>query len=272
MKLGVSSYAFGWNVGVPPQIPENPFTELDLLSFARLHRLTVVQIGDHIPLCNFDADRLLRLRNHAAADGFPIELEIGGRGMTRANLARYLKIARFLRSPLLRFVIDSAGHEPEPAEVVSILREAVPQLQAEGVTLGIENHDRFTAATLRKMIEDVGSDRVGICLDTANSLGAGEGIHSVVEQLGAYTVNLHVKDLAITRVKHAMGFVVEGRIAGQGMLDLPWLRDTFAANGRCRSAILETWTPPEPDFSATLAKEKHWAEESIVSLKKIFPT
>lgn len=272
MKLGVSSYAFGWNVGVPPRIPENPFTELDLVSFARRQRLSVAQIGDHIPLSSFDAEGLLRLRDHARASESPVELEIGGRGMTRANLARYLKIARFLNSPLVRFVIDAAGHEPEPEEVISIIREAVPQLREENVLLGIENHDRFSAATLRAIIEAIGSDHVGICLDTANSLGAGEGIQSVVEQLGRYTVNLHVKDFAITRVPHAMGFMVEGRIAGQGMLDLTWLRDSFATNGRCRSAILETWTPPENDFAQTLAKEKTWAEESIVSLKKIFPT
>ena len=92
----------------------------------------------------------------------------------------------------------------------------------------------------------------------------------VLDQLGPLAVNLHVKDFAVSRVPYAMGFNVTGRPAGRGMLDVPALRDTIAAHGRCRSAVLETWTPPEPALADTLAKERRWAEESIVYLKPLF--
>ena len=62
---------------------------------------------------------------------------------------------------------------PAPARVTALLKEAAPLF--DELTLGIENHDRFSAGTLRGMIEAVGCDRIGVCLDTANSLGAGEG-------------------------------------------------------------------------------------------------
>jgi sugar phosphate isomerase/epimerase len=149
-----------------------------------------------------------------------------------------------------------------------VLREVAPLL--DGIQLGIENHDRFPARTLRSMIEAAGSDRIGICLDTANSLGAAEGLETIVSVLGSLTLNLHLKDFCIARVPHLMGFTVEGRPAGGGMLDVRWLLDQLAPFGRCETAILELWTPPESDIAQTVAKEEAWAAESVAFLKPFF--
>lgn len=270
MKFGVSTYAFGWAVGVPGYPPPSPFSEIDVLTFARAHGLRLIQIGDHVPLYTFDEKRLAAFRAAADSPDAPVEIEIGARGLTAEHLRRFIALARLLRAPLLRFVIDGPGYEPSPEAVVSLVREARPLLAEASVTLGIENHDRFAARTLRRMIEEIDSPHVGICLDTANSLGAGEGIEHVVDQLAPHTVNLHVKDFAISRVSYAMGFVVEGRPAGQGRLDVPALRDAVARHGRCRSAILETWVPPEPQLADTIAKERRWAEASLAYLKPLF--
>jgi 3-oxoisoapionate decarboxylase len=269
MQLGISSYAFGWAVGVPSHPPPCAFTEHDLLEFARAFELSVVQFGDHVPLHSFEPDRLDALRTAAQRAG--VTLEIGARGMSAEHLTRYLEFARQLHSPLLRFVIDGPQLEPDTDEIVAIARNAVPLLTAANVTLGIENHDRFPARVLRRIIERIGSKHVGICLDTANSLGAGEGLGHVLDQLAPLVVNLHVKDFAISRVPYAMGFTVSGRPAGRGMLDVPALLDTIAAHGRCRSAVLETWTTPEPAIADTVTKERRWAEESIAYLKPLFP-
>lgn len=270
MRLGVSSYAFGWAVGVPGREPETPFTERHLLAFARAHGLGEAQIGDHIPLHTFEPARLQALRADAALPAAPVALEIGARGLTGTHLAHYLELAAFLGADLLRFVIDGPGYEPAAEDVVALLRAFIPRLEAGGVTLGLENHDRFPARVLRGIVERTDSPRVGICLDTANSLGAGEGLGEVLRELAPITVNLHVKDFVIRRVPHAMGFVVEGRPAGRGMLEVAALRDAIAPHGRCRTAILETWTPPEADLASTLAKERAWAEESIAYLKPLF--
>lgn len=270
MRLGVSSYAFGWAVGVPGREPVAPFTERQLLAFARAHGLGVVQIGDHIPLHTFEPARLQALRADAAQIDASVALEIGARGLTGTHLARYLELAAFLGARLLRFVIDAPGYEPSADEVVALLQTFRQRLESSGVTLALENHDRFPARALREIVERTDSPGVGICLDTANSLGAGEGIGEVLRELAPFTVNLHVKDFAIRRVPHAMGFVVEGRPAGRGMLDVAALRDAVARHGRCSTAILETWTPPEPDLASTIAKERAWAEESIAYLKPLF--
>jgi sugar phosphate isomerase/epimerase len=116
----------------------------------------------------------------------------------------------------VRIVTDSVGDQPSPEEVVTRLRAFVPEFQRAGVKLALENHDRFKAAALAWIIEQVGLEHAGICLDTVNSFGALEGPEVVVRTLAPYTLNLHVKDFAVQRVDSQMGFIVTGSPAGRG--------------------------------------------------------
>ena len=136
--------------------------------------------------------------------------------------------------------------------------------------LAIENHDRLPAAHLAAMVQDLGPDWVGVCLDTVNSLGALEGPAVVVETLGPWIVNLHLKDFTIFRPPHMMGFTVEGRPAGSGQLNVPQLLEILAAHEREFSAVLELWTPPEPSLEQTIRKEQRWVRESVEFLDPLF--
>jgi len=267
MKLGISSYTYSWAVGVPGHKPAIPLDEYGLLDKAHEHGVAVLQIGDNLPLHTFDSARLDRLAQRAAHEG--VRLEVGARRLTPERVTEYATIARSVGAKLMRFVIDDADYHPAAPDVTKVLREAAPLLH--GLTLGIENHDRFPAATLRSLIEATGSDNIGICLDTANSLGAGEGIEAVAAVLAPITVNLHIKDYWIERVPHLMGFSVTGRPAGGGMLNLPRLLEQLASHRRCQTTVLETWPPPEATLEATLAKENSWAEQSMKYLKPFFP-
>jgi sugar phosphate isomerase/epimerase len=266
VKLGLSSFTFGWAVGVTGHLPSRPLDENGLLDKCRQHGLKLLQIGDNLPLDQFDDARLGRLAQRAADEG--VQLEVGTRGLTLDRVEQYAGIARRLKARLIRMVIDDSGRHPTAEAAAALLRECVPLL--DGLTLGLENHDRFSVATLRRMIEAADSDRIGICLDTANSIGAGEGLETAVRELGALTVNLHIKDFAVTRVPHLMGFVVEGRPAGKGMLDVPQLLQQLARHGRCETAVVELWTPPERSIDETVAKESAWANQSLDYLKPLF--
>jgi 3-oxoisoapionate decarboxylase len=267
MTLGISSYTFGWAVGVAGYPPDRPLDESDLLQKALEHRVKLLQIGDNLPLHTFDSARLGTLASRARQEG--VTLEVGARRLTVGRVAEYAAIARRLGASLIRFVIDDRDYHPTPAAITGILREVAGTL--EGLTLGIENHDRFQAETLRQIIEDAGSERIGVCLDTANSLGAGEGIVAVASLLAPLTVNLHIKDFHIERVSHGMGFQVSGRAAGHGMLELSPLLQKLGAFNRCRTAVLELWTPPERELQATINKERLWAAQSIDFLRNFFP-
>ncbi len=268
MILGISSYTYGWAVGVRRSEPDCPLDELGLVDKARDLNVRLLQIGDNVPLVAMDAAKIARLADRAASE--KIKLEIGGRGLNPDNVAAHIALARRLDAELLRFVIDDAGYHPEPDEIIPILLAAVPRLESNNVTLGIENHDRFAARTLEHILKAVGSERVGICLDTANSLGAGEGITEVAARLAPWTVNLHIKDFAIERLPYLMGFTVTGRPAGAGMLDLPALLALLQRHDRCHTVILELWTPPEGTITATIAKEQAWAVQSIEYLRPFF--
>jgi sugar phosphate isomerase/epimerase len=267
MILGISSYTYPWAVGVRDHEPACALDETGLLDRCRQHGVKLLQIGDNLPLAAFEAARLDRLASRAKTEN--VRLEIGARRLTVDRAVAYVALARQVGARLLRFVIDDADYHPIPQEVSKILKQCAPLL--DGIILGIENHDRFAAAALREIIESAESDSIGVCLDTANSLGAGEGIGVVATVLAPVTVNLHIKDFQIERVPHLMGFTVTGRPAGSGMLDLPELLRQLARFKRCETAVLELWTPPEQEVEKTIAKEAAWAVQSLAYLRPYFP-
>src|SRR6185436_18154898 len=167
MKLGISSYTFGWAVGVDGHRPARPLDENGLLDKCGELGVKLLQTGDNLPLHEFDETRLAAFGERAAREG--VQLEVGARRLVPERVGEYARIARRLKARLLRFVIDDADFHPKPEDVTAILRECASLL--DGLLLGIENHDRFTAATWRDIIERAGCDRMGVCLDTANSLG-----------------------------------------------------------------------------------------------------
>lgn len=264
MLAGLSSYAFGWAAATPSPPVGRHFTPDTLLDFAAARRVPVIQFGDNLPLHRIDPAELDAFAARALARG--IAIETGARGLTAAHLQCYIELSRRLDARLLRFVIDAAGYAPAMDDVIALVREALPELRAAGVVLGIENHDRFPSVVLRGLIDEIGSEHVGICLDTANSLGAGEGIGEVLALLAPVCVNLHLKDFAIERLPYLMGFTVTGRSLGHGQLPIDRVLAAVAEHGRCGTAVLELWTPPEPEIAATLAKEARWADESLAVL------
>jgi len=139
------------------------------------------------------------------------------------------------------------------------------------VRLAIENHDRFSARTLAEMVEQLGPEQVGICLDTVNSFGALEGPQAVVATLAPYALNLHLKDFTIRRVSSQMGFVVAGCPAGRGRLNVPWLLEQLRAAGRDVNAIIELWTPLGTSLEETTQQELAWAQESVAYLRQYIP-
>src|SRR5687767_3074161 len=186
MRLGIGSYTYVWSVGVPgyPQ-PARPMTPFALVDQAVQLGVAVVQIADRMPLHELSDAELHALRHHAADRG--ITLEIGTWGIDVNRLTRYVDIATLLGSPLIRTVVETEPRQPSPREVVEILSSLAPLLEQRGVTLAIENHEKIKAATLRQIVDDVGCERVGICLDTANSLGCSEGAAEVLDILGPRT-------------------------------------------------------------------------------------
>ena len=264
MRAGVGSFAFGWATAHASP----PFDEQGLLAFARRHAVPVVQIADNIPVHTWPSERLDRLVAEAgrAQGGYRAwRARADCMSTSCATLTCAGGVARgcSASSPTL------TRTEPSPDDLIAVMRNAVPALSAAGVTVALENHDRFSAISLRHIIDSVASPYVGICLDTANSLGAGEGLREILDTLAPLTVNMHVKDVRIARLPHMMGFTVEGRPLGEGQLPIAEAIAGVRRHGRCRSVILEAWTPPAPTIAETIERERTSAESSIERLKAI---
>jgi sugar phosphate isomerase/epimerase len=267
MKLGIGSYTYGWGCGIGGYpAPRTPLTWQTLLQRAQDMGVGVVQIANNMPLHEIDLDALME---HAQSKG--IALEAGTRGIAPDHLRRYAAIAHNIGSPILRCVMDTKEHQPDFDEVVQTLTSVLPEFEKHNVTLAIENHDRFSAATLARLMDTLRGAPIGICLDVANSLGREEPMRHVVETLAPYTVNLHVKEYVIQRLPSYQGFVVHGAPFGHGMCDLNWLLPYLKEHSTGNyNAILEQWAPDQGDVEATIALEARWARESVAYLQAKF--
>lgn len=270
MKLGISSYTYGWGCGIsgyPP--PTKPLDWRTLLRRAAEMNVRVVQIANNMPLHEIDLDALT-----TEAQRLGIALEAGTRGIQPDHLKRYAQIAGRIGSPILRCVVDTADHRPEFAEIVHTLQAVLPEFEKHNVTLAIENHDRFPAETLARLMRALNDAPIGICLDVANSLGCEEPMRHVATVLAPYTVNLHIKEYVIKRLPSYQGFIIHGAPFGQGMCDLDWLLPYLRRHcPRDVNAILEQWAPAQGSVEATIALEERWAMESVAYLRaKYFAT
>jgi len=253
----------GWAVGSP----HDAMDEKDLIKESLSFGLRCVQIGDNLPLHDFSPERIQGLKRYALVNA--VRVEVGGRKLTEENLRRYISICSDLNAPVLRFVIDGDGYEPDLHTAERIIKNSLPELKERNITLGIENHDRFKARDLAALMASINSSFVGICLDCVNSMGAGEGLEHVAPVLAPYTVNLHIKDFTIERLPHKMGFTIVGVRAGTGMTNIAYLMELLGRYNRCQSAVLEQWVPPEGNLQATIKKENDWARQSMAHLQSL---
>ena len=266
MKLGVSSYTFTWAIGVQGYFPVKRMDETGLLDLVKELDIGLLQIADNMPMHEMSEERIdILLRK---ARDYDIDIEVGANIMTGDKLERYINIAEKAGSWILRFAIDGKDYHPGIEEIISIVKNAEPELEKRNIILALENHDRLFASDFRNIVEKINSPFVGICLDCANSLGIGEGFREVVKELAPYTVNFHLKEVFIKRKYHMMGFDIEGRPFGEGFLPMKWMMTQLTP--KCKTAILEQWTPPDETIEKSIEKEREWAKKSIKYLRSYF--
>jgi 3-oxoisoapionate decarboxylase len=268
MKLGIASWSVPWSIGVRgyPQ-PERPLDSMGLLEKAVEANVSVVQIADNLPLHDLEDAELDRLREAACGRG--LTLEAGTRSVEPEHLARYVEIAKRIGACVLRTVVSGSLCSPEEmAAVEAKVRQVVPALERQGVTLAFENNESFSATEFAGLMHRVASPNVGICLDTANSLGRPETLRTVVETLAEYAVVLHAKDYDIRRIDTRMGFSVVGTAVGEGRVDFEWVLAELHRRGRTGiSVIVEHWPPFVGTIEETIRQEEEWLARSVQFLR-----
>jgi len=254
---------------MPDAMPPEPLSAFGLLELAQMLGVGVVQYGPNLPLDflpKAELDRLIRCSRKQH-----IDIEIGAKGMDTEALARQVELAERVDSPVLRWSIDVSDAAPVCLdEVAACIQCLLPGLERRRVRLAIEN-SCIPAKQLRALLRSVDSSWLGVTLDTVNSLAIPEGSEEVITCLAPYVANLHIKDFVVTRMAHRMGFIVEGRPAGAGQLDVSGLLEALRGVTARTNAILELWPPEQDSLAETIALEHRWAAESVSYLRRYIP-
>src|SRR5207248_3303363 len=95
------------------------------------------------------------------------------------------------------------------------------------VRLAVENHKDFRTDELISILKRVGSEMIGVCLDTGNSIALLEDPMEVVEALAPWAFTTHFKDMAVE--EDDQGFLLAEVPFGEGFLDLPRIVRTLRA-------------------------------------------
>lgn len=103
------------------------------------------------------------------------------------------------------------------ADSADLIRRLAPVLRGRGSRINLETHGDVTTFELVRLVEDVGPDIAGICLDTANVLCQAEDPVMAARRAAPYTHLTHLKD-GITYFIDT-GYRRQGRAVGRGCLD-----------------------------------------------------
>jgi sugar phosphate isomerase/epimerase len=201
------------------------------------------EFGSHFPVTD-DAAEIARVKNALAARGIQLAAS-GVHGVADAAEAeRLFAFATAAGIPLLTIMPDDEA------------LDALDRLCAEhpGVRLGIHNHGPWFRYDKIADVEASLAERhpnFGACVDTGHFIRSGEDPVEALRRLGPRVHGVHLKDFA------GEGFFAEGRILGQGELDLDALFRTLReiGFGPDKALSLEYEASPEdpiPDVEACL--------------------
>jgi len=102
---------------------------------------------------------------------------------------------------------------------------AVPVVEKHRMPLGIENHKDWRVDQQVALLKQYSSEYLGVTLDTGNNLAVLDDPMETIEKLAPYTVNVHLKDMAVE--EYEGGFLLSEVPLGEGMLDMPRVVQTI---------------------------------------------
>ena len=267
MRPGVGSYTFGWATGTYGRNVNRDqplMTANELIEAAASLQVEVAQICVLPDIAAMEGIMVKRL--HETAQAKRITVELGTMGTDLGVLRAWLRVARILNASIVRTLIV------EPSDNLRLerfaLERVLPEFEADGVKIAIENHERVSSYALQELIRDISSSSLGICLDSVNSLGRGEGIREVTDLLAPYVFSLHLKDFCSIRGETDMGFRVEGTALGLGALDFHYMLDRVYEWNPGISVILEQWTELGMSVKESTDLQWEWALKGVEVMKE----
>ncbi len=225
MRVGIDTFTIR-------ELGLDPFRQLD---FIREHDLEGAQFGGVRSLSDtLDAGRLREVRAHAEELGLYSHVSVptcnpylvaGSLDDHAAEIARQVEAAAACGWHELHSSLGGGDERYKHpvrwtqhlADSADFLRRLGPVLRQHGSRINLETHGDTTTFELVRLIEDVGPDIAGICLDTANVLCHAEDPVLAARRAAPYTHLTHTKDGILYFSE--TGYTRQGRAPGQGCLD-----------------------------------------------------
>jgi sugar phosphate isomerase/epimerase len=262
--IGLGTYAFFWQHS---DRVEQPLGLIDVLERTRDLDVDLFQVCDWAPLLTLSDAELREAATAARRLGLTVEL--GTKGVAPEHLRAFLRLAEVFDAELVRSMVYAPGFRPTLDEAAAMLDEVLPEFEAAGVALALETYEQVPTAELVGLIERVGSDRLGICLDPANVVAGLELPKDAVERCAPLTRNIHAKDFAFARQDGWVGFTYSGAPMGEGLHDYPHLLDTVRPDQRGVNQIVEHWLPWQGDPDTTVRTEQAWTSTALDYLRSM---
>jgi 3-oxoisoapionate decarboxylase len=211
----------------------NNFTPAQFLDYLSSVKLTWAMIS--LPPATLGDEAAIRqVRGHADRLGIKLQLAFGSvcpssrsfnaqLGTLEEQVARGLKASQIFGATCMRCVL---GGDPERPQIdmhvdnmVKAVRAIRSRIADSGVKLAVENHGGdLQSREMKGMIEAVGADVMGVCLDSGNPVWMLEDPHMTLEMLSPYALTCHVRDSAVWKVPE--GIAVRWVNMGEGNVDI----------------------------------------------------
>ena len=260
--IGLGTYAFFWQHS--DRVPE-PLSLVGAFEATKELGVDLFQICDYAPLESMGEAELTDAA--AAARDLDLTIELGTKGIEPDRLARFLDLAGVFDARLVRSMLYSPENRPTLTQAEEWLRAALPAFEASGVDLALETYEQVATGDLVALIERIGSDRLGVCLDPANVVARLERPRDCVEATAPHVKNIHVKDFAFARQAGWVGFTYGGAPMGEGLHDYPHLLETVRPRERGVNEIVEHWLSWQGDAETTIRTEREWTRTTVEYLR-----
>jgi sugar phosphate isomerase/epimerase len=221
----------------------NQFTPVQFLDYFASIKLTWAMIS--LPPAVLDDEAAVRrIREHADRLGIKLQLAYGSlcptsrsfnaaRGTVETQVSRALKASQIFGATCMRCILGGAPERPQIEMHIDRMIDAIRPLRSRiadsGVKLAVENHGGdLQAREMKMMIDAVGRDVMGVCLDSGNPVWMLEDPHMTLEMLIPYAETSHVRDSAVWKVPE--GIAVRWVNMGEGNVDIDgWIRKFIQA-------------------------------------------
>jgi len=216
----------------------NQFTPVQFLDYLSSIKLTWAMVS--LPAATLqDEAAIKQIRDHADRLGIKLQLAFGSvcpsarafnaqNGTLEDQVARALKASQIFGAKCMRCILGGDPERPQIEMHIENMIKAVRAIRSRivdsGIKLAVENHGGdLQAREMKMMIEAIGTDIMGVCLDSGNPVWMLEDPHMTLETLIPYAETSHVRDSAVWKVPE--GIAVRWVNMGDGNVDIDgWIR------------------------------------------------